>query len=213
MTFARLNAGDWVAWVAAIVLVVSLAVDWYGSAQGDEARRIERTVEPGVGGLAGEEARQAREDARHVAEAEERNGLDPRGLVDVLILLLLLASAALAFAAGLMRAAGCRLEPPRTPSAAAAWAGAILALLIAYRIVQEPGLDEATTVKAGALLALLASGALALGARRAYAAEQDGSAWREPAVAAGPADGAPAGPADPADPPVPDPAPGPEART
>jgi hypothetical protein len=178
VTFERLTAGDWVAWVAALVLLVSTAVDWYGTTLGDEARRIEELAEP-EGALGGEIEREVRADARIVAEGEERNAFQEDGFLDRLILLLVLASAALAFVAGIARAAGRRFEPPRTPSAVASGVAATATLLIAYRIVQEPGLDASTTVKFGALLALLASAALALGARASARAEHEGTAWHE----------------------------------
>jgi hypothetical protein len=172
LTFERLTRGDWIAWGAALVLVVSLALDWYGTEFGDDARRIEETAPTSL-----PEGDDLREDARLVAEGEERNPFQADGAVDRVLLVILLAAALLAFAAGALRAAGRRFEPPGTPSAAAAVAGTVGAILVAYRIVQEPGLDAATTVKSGALLGLVAAGALALGAATALRAEQDGTAW------------------------------------
>lgn len=174
MTFARLTRGDWLAWGAALVLIVSMALDWYGSELGDEARRIQELV-PSAAAV-----EDVREDARIVAEGEERNPFQADGAVDRLLLVVLLGAALLAFAAGALRAAGRRFAPPATPSAAAAVAGTLGALLVAYRIVQEPGLDVATTVKGGAVLGLVAAGVLALGAADALRSEQDGSAFREP---------------------------------
>lgn len=179
MSFARLTRGDWIAWGAALVLLLSLSVDWYSTVQGDEARRIEGLAESS-GGLAGQVERDVREDARIVAEGAERNAFQEGGALDRLILVVLLASAGLAFAAGALRAAGRRYEPPRTPSAAAALAAAAGGLLVTYRIAQEPGLDAGTTVKVGALLGLVSAGALALGAASALRAEQRGTAWAEP---------------------------------
>lgn len=170
MTFARLTRGDWVAWVAALALLLTLALDWYGSQLGDEARRIERTAP------AAPVAQDLREDARIVAEGQERNAFQADAVIDRVILVVLLSAALLAFAAGVARAAGKRFEPPGTPSAAAALAGVAGAALVAYRIVQEPGLDAATTVKLGALLGLISSGVLALGAAAALRAEQEGRA-------------------------------------
>jgi hypothetical protein len=56
----------------------------------------------------------------------------------------------------------------------------ITALLVAYRIVQEPGLDEATTVQAGAPLAVIVLGVLAFASGRGLRAEEAGDAFREP---------------------------------
>ncbi len=49
------------------------------------------------------------------------------------------------------------------PPEAAAILAATAALLVAYRIVQEPGLDQATTIKIGAPLALMPLAMIALG--------------------------------------------------
>ena len=174
MTFERLTRGDWLAWGAALLLLVSMALDWYGSELGDEARRIQETVPSSAA------VEDVREDARIVAEGEEKNPFQTDAAVDRLLLIVLLAAAFLAFAAGVLRAAGRRFEPPGTPSAAAAVAGTLGALLIAYRILQEPGLDASTTIKSGALLGLVAAGLLALGAATALRAEQEGTAWAEP---------------------------------
>jgi hypothetical protein len=168
LTFERLTRGDWIAWGAALVLIASMALDWYGSELGDEARRIEETAPTSV-----PEGEDLREDARLAAEGQERNPFQEDGLIDRVLLVTLLAAALLAFASGVLRAAGRRFTPPATPSAAAATAGTVGALLIAYRIIQEPGFDAATTVKSGALLGLVAAGALALGAATALRAEQE----------------------------------------
>ena len=173
MTFERLTRGDWIAWVAALALLISMALDWYGSERGDLARRVEETSEAG-NPVTGE----LNEEARIVAEGQERNPFQADAAIDRILLVLLLASAALAFAAGVLRALGRRLEPPGTPSAAAAVAATLAALLIAYRIVQEPGLDSATTIKVGALVGLVSAAALAYGAATAMQAEQEGTAWK-----------------------------------
>jgi hypothetical protein len=174
MTFARLSRGDWVAWVGALCLLLSMALDWYGSEQGDAARRLQNSLQPGSGSIAADEERELKADAQAFAERQERNAFQADGTIDRVILVVLLAAAGLAFAAGTLRAAGRRLEPPGTPSAAAAVAATTGAVLVAYRIVQEPGLDAATTVKLGALAGLVSVSVLALGARAAYRAEREG---------------------------------------
>ncbi len=83
--------------------------------------------------------------------------MQPLAFVDSVLLVLLFATVAFAAVAAFARAAGRRFEPPGTPSAAAALTAALAALLVAYRIVQQPGLDAGTTVKAGAWLSLIAS--------------------------------------------------------
>ncbi|HWH45045.1 MAG TPA: hypothetical protein VNT32_09965 [Thermoleophilaceae bacterium] len=179
MTFARLNRADWVAFGAALALLLFLAVDWYGTVQGDEARRLEGLAQPS-GAAAGEVEREVRDDARFAAERAEKNAFQADGLIDRVILVMLLAAIAAAVAAAFLRAAGRRFEPPRTPSNAASVLAALAALLVAYRMVQEPGLDAATTLKIGSVLGVLAAGTIALAARAAHRAEVDGSAFREP---------------------------------
>ena len=168
MSFERLTRGDWIAWVAALALLLVMALDWYGSQLGDEARRIQETA-PTV-----QDTQDLRDDARVIAEGEERNAFQADAVVDRVLLVLLLSSVLLAFAAGVLRAAGKRFEPPGTPSAAAALTATLAAVLVAYRMVQEPGLDAATNVKLGALLGLVCAGVLALGAATALRDEQEG---------------------------------------
>ena len=181
MTFERLRPADWVALGAALVLLFVMATDWYSTAEGENARRLEQSYSKAPKtGEAGEDARSARTRAREVAEGGESNAWQADSAIDRLILVSLLATAGLALAAAIFRAAGRRFEPPWTPSALAALAAVWSALLVAYRIVQEPGLDEFNTVKAGPTLAVIVLGALALAAASAMRAELAGTAFREP---------------------------------
>jgi hypothetical protein len=157
MTFARLRAADWVALLAALALLLITAADWYGTATGEEARRIQGLANPS-GALGGEVAREVRDQAGLVAESQERNAWQAGGAIDKLILAALLATFVLAVVAAFRRAAGSG----RTTMLAMALAATVTALLVAYRVVQEPGFDDVTTVKAGAPLALIALGVLAL---------------------------------------------------
>jgi hypothetical protein len=179
MTFARLRGADWVAMVAAIALLFTMAADWYSTAQGEEARRLERLSEQFSRGPGGEVEREFNKRAAEEAELEERNAWQQEGGIDRLILVVLLVTVGLALAAGFLRAADRRFEPPATPSAAAAVAAAVGGALVAYRMVQEPGLDVATKIKAGAPLALVALGVLALAAVAALRNEEEGRAARE----------------------------------
>lgn len=176
MTFQRLRLADWVAWGAALVLIASLAFDWYGSAQGDQIRRdqglLEESPRP--------EVRELAEEASFAAEDEERNAFQADALIDRVILVVLLGAAVLALVAAFGRA-GAR---PRTPMAAAGVAAAVGTLLVAYRLAQEPGLDAATTIKFGALLGLLSAGVLALASRAAARAERDHEHDQDEPVAA-----------------------------
>ena len=136
MTFARLRTADWVAMVAALALLLVMAADWYSTARGDEARNVEENTQGNFSGQAGQDVRDANEAAREVAEGEERNAWQADGAIDRLILVALLATIVLALAAAFLRAAGTRFEPPLTPSALAAIAAGVAALLVAYRILQ-----------------------------------------------------------------------------
>lgn len=177
MTFARLNRWDWVAFLAALALLFVMASDWYSTVQGDEARRIERISQP-QGALGGEVERQVQERAAERAEGAERNAWQPASAVDVLALVVLLVAIGFAIAAAFARAAQRRFESPFTPSAAAALSAALGGVLVAYRIVQQPGSDVATTVKAGAPIGLALLGLIAFAAASALRAEEEDRAFR-----------------------------------
>lgn len=182
MNYSRLLRADVIAALAAFALLFVMAMDWYSSAAGDEARRIESLTDPGSGALSGEPDRAVQEQASIRGEEEEKNAWQTSEAIDRVLLVLLLATVALALAAAYLRAAGKRFSPPVTPSALAALAAVLAGLLLAYRIIQEPGLDEATVVKAGAPLALVVLGLIALAARAAVRAEEAGTAWEEAAA-------------------------------
>ncbi|HLM25494.1 MAG TPA: hypothetical protein VK304_00840 [Thermoleophilaceae bacterium] len=177
MSFERLNGWDWVAFVAAGALLFTMGVDWYSTVQGEEARRIEHIEDPNPG-PSGEIGREVQERAAERAEGAERNAVQPQGFIDSLLLVLLFATVAFVAVAAFSRAAGRRFEPPGTPSAAAALTAALAALLVAYRIVQQPGLDVGTTVKAGAPLTLVVLAVVALASSRALKKEEQGKAFR-----------------------------------
>jgi hypothetical protein len=179
MTFGRLRTADWVAMVAALALLLVMAADWYSTTRGDTAREVERNTQGQFGGEAGQDVRDANEAARDIAEGQERNAWQADGAIDRVILLALLATVALALAAGFLRAAGQRFDPPLTPSALAAIAAGVTALLVTYRIVQEPGLDDASTIKAGAPLAVIVLGLIAFACSRGLKNEEQGEPFRE----------------------------------
>ena len=180
MTFARVLAADVVAMVAALALLFVLGLDWYSTRAGDEARRIERSTQP-RGALGGEVPREVEERARASAEDAEKNAFGATAAIDRLILAGLLATVLLALAAGFLRAAAKRFDPPMTPSALAATCACATALLVGVRLLQQPGLDAGTTVKPGAPLGLAVLGVIALACAAALRAEEAGAAWREPA--------------------------------
>jgi hypothetical protein len=182
VTFARLTLADTLAMVIALALLFAMAADWYSTHQGDEARRIERATQP-EGAAGGEVSRSVEERARAVAEGAEKNAWQLTAPIDRLILGLLLLTVALALCAGFMRAAGRRFETSFTPSALAAIAAIVSFMLMGSRMLVQPGVDAATTVKSGASITLVLLGLLAVCCTRAVRAEEDGTAWREPAPA------------------------------
>ena len=180
MRFERLARGHTVAAVAALVLLLVMAMDWYGSTTADLAHRVADTANTS-GSQAGEAGRALKQDADQVIARDEKNAWqEERGIDRVLLVLLLLSVFLPLFAAG-HRAAGRRWEPPWTPSAFAALAAVAAALLVAYRILNEPGNDLTTTVKIGAPLGLIALAAIGLGAAAAFQGESDWAALRRTA--------------------------------
>jgi hypothetical protein len=85
------------------------------------------------------------------------------------ILLALLATAGLAIVAAFLRAADRDVGPP-SPSALATVVGLVTALLLAYRILQPPGLNDAAVVKWGAPVGLALAGVLGIASRSAMRA-------------------------------------------
>jgi hypothetical protein len=172
VTFTRLTRGHAVAVVAALALLLVMALDWYGTDAGDDARRIERGAKPS-GALAGEVDRRVKADAQAIAERAEENAWQAEPFADRLILFVLLAAIALAVAAAWLRAAGVGFKPPRTPSALAAIVGLAAVLLLAGRIAQKPNSDPGAVVKLGAPIGLVCVGVLTLGSRAAWRAEKE----------------------------------------
>jgi hypothetical protein len=202
VTFLRLSRWDWLAFAAALVLLLTMSVDWYTTKQGQECRRVESTQTPGGGAQGDLIGRDVRRDASECAEKREKNAWQASAFIDRVILLTLLFTIAAAVGAAFLRAAGRRLRFSRSPSEIAAYSGLAAALLILYRILQPPGLNEAAVVKVGAPLSLAVVGALAIFSRSAAAAEREAAA-----TAAAPAPDAaqqepppepPGGPAQPA---------------
>jgi hypothetical protein len=160
LTFARLRRADWVVFVAALALLFTTAVDWYSTKSGEEARRIQEQAQPDDGRSPGQGEREVEQDAGALAEGQERNAWQEDGLLDRIILIGLLATSALGVGAAFWRASG-RASDGLGPFGLAGLIACITALLVLYRIIQEPGFDEVTTVQAGAPLALGVLGVIA----------------------------------------------------
>jgi len=182
LTFARLRLADWVVFVAALALLFTTAPDWYSTTRGEEARQIQKNA----GDSPGQEEREVERDAGAIAEGQERNAWQEDGLIDRIILITLLATSALGVIAAFWRASG-RESGGLGAFGLAGAAACITALLILYRIIQEPGFDETTTVKIGAPLALAVLGLMAFACATSLSdetrSESRGEA-REPSPAA-----------------------------
>jgi drug/metabolite transporter (DMT)-like permease len=173
MTFARLRLADWVALIAALALLLVTAADWYSTKGGEQAREFER------GAPAQGEGAELADDAAAAAEGEERNAWQADAGIDRVILVALLGTALLGVYAAFMRAAGRRYENALSPTAWAGLAAAVTALLVLYRVLQEPGFDEVTTVQFGAPLALGVLGVLAFASATSVRAEEEGTEFRQ----------------------------------
>ena len=176
-----LSLGHALALLAALALMFVMALDWYTTKQGEEFRRIQQDAQD----VQTEDPRiqEAEERAGEAAEGQERNAWQADGAIDRLILLVLLGTVLATAAASLLRAGGRRFEPPFTPIAGAAALAVLAELLVAYRIVQEPGLDEATEVTFAPPLALLCLALIVIGGFRAMKVEEEEPAAEEPAPA------------------------------
>jgi hypothetical protein len=173
--FERLARGHVVAAIAALVLLLVMAMDWYGSSAADLAHQIGDTAQTN-GAQAGEAGRALKQDADQVIARDEKNAWQETRSLDRVLLALLLLSVFLPLYAAGHRAAGRRRSPPWTPSAFAALTAAATALLVAYRILNEPGNDVTTNVKIGAPLGLIALAVIGFGAVSAFQGEAD---WAE----------------------------------
>ncbi len=190
MRLERLTRGHVVAAVAALALLLVMAMDWYGSVQADQARRIGSSLGT-KGAESGEEGRAAKVDVDRIIARDEKNAWQTQAFVDRLLLVLLLLSVFLPLLAAALRSEGRRYEPPWTPSAIAAIVASLAALLVAYRIVQQPGPNVSTTIKIGPILALACLAGVALGAVAAFQRESDYAALRRAANSPEPTDDTP----------------------
>jgi peptidoglycan/LPS O-acetylase OafA/YrhL len=160
VTFARLRPADWVVFVAALALLFTTAPDWYSTKAGEEARAIEEQAQPSEDAPTGQVQTEVQEGARALAEGKERNAWQEDGAVDRILLICILATSALGVLAAFWRAAG-RESSGIGAFGVAGLAASATALLVLYRILQEPGFDETTVVKVGAPLALGVLGVMA----------------------------------------------------
>jgi hypothetical protein len=155
--------GHAVAGIAALaLLLVTVGMDWYGTLEGDNARELEEQTEDAAGAEAAEVQRNVHERAAEVADRETDKAWEADALIDRIILVLLGATIVLAVVTWFTRSLGGRPTKGLGPAGACALLATLTAVLIAYRIIQEPGLDAATTVKAGPVVALILLAAIAI---------------------------------------------------
>ena len=169
-----MRRGHAIALVGALALILVVgAVDWYGTELGDEAQRIEEATDDASGAEAGEVDRRLNEEGEFISDRETDKAWEADAVIDRVILGLLLLTILLTVATVLARSAGGRATKGLGPPGLSALAATIGAILVAYRIVQEPGLDEGTTVKIGPLLALFALAAIAIGMSSALRQDEE----------------------------------------
>jgi hypothetical protein len=181
LTFARLRVSDWAVFIAALALLFTTAFDWYSTEAGVEARRIQENARPEEGVPSGQAQAEVERQAGALAESKERNAWQEDGTIDRVILIGLLVTAALGVLAAFWRASG-RETRGLGPYGWAGLSACATALLVLYRILQEPGFDELTTVQIGAPLALGVLGVFAFAA--ATSLREEGRAVSEQPTAA-----------------------------
>ena len=180
MRLERLGRGHVIAAVAALVLLLVMAMDWYGTHEADLAHQVGSSVNV-TGAEAGEQGRAVKADADAIIARDEKNAWQETRAIDRVILVLLLCSVFLPLIAAAHRAAGRRASPPWTPSAVAAVTAAVTALLVAYRIINQPGNNLTTTVKVGAPLGLVLLAVIGFGAASAFQREAEFAEMRRAA--------------------------------
>jgi hypothetical protein len=177
LTFERLRLSDWVVFVAALALLFTTIPPWYSTEAGNAARRAQQEAQPEEGQPSGQTEAEVEREAGALADNAEKTAWEADGTIDRVILVCVLATAALGVLAGFWRARG---RPARGvgPYGLCGLVACVTALLVLYRILQEPGLDELTVIKIGAPLTL---GVLGVYAFAAAASLRDEEAPEEPA--------------------------------
>jgi hypothetical protein len=145
----RLRDGEWIAGAGGVALLASMFLHWYGAALEIPDRII------GPDGFAVE------------LGGAEATAWEAFGVLDVVLLLLALVPLALVVAQATRRSPAI----PVALSVLTSLAGMLAALLILYRIVDQPGSNELVTVQAGAWAGLLAALVIAGGGWRSMRVE------------------------------------------
>jgi hypothetical protein len=163
LTFERLRISDWAVFIAALALLFTTAPVWYSTKAGDEARRVQQEAKPAEDQPSGQAEAEVQREAGALADNAEKNAWEAKGTIDRVILVCVLVCAVLGVLAGFWRASG---RPARGigPYGICGLLACVTALLLLYRILQEPGADDLTTVKIGAPLTLGVLGVYAFAA-------------------------------------------------
>lgn len=177
MTFARLRLSDWVVFVAALALLFTTSLTWYSTTAGDEARRVQQEAQPDEGQPSGQSEAEVERAAGALADNAEKTAWEADDTIDRVILICILATSALGILAGFWRASG-RSARRLGPYGLCGLVACVTALLVLYRILQEPGLDELTVVKIGAPITLVVLGVYTFAAATSL---RDEEAPEEPA--------------------------------
>jgi hypothetical protein len=172
VSFGRLTPGHVIAFVAALALLLAMAPDWYSDKVAEQLRDTQEKIVPQIDR---ETTPTQSQQHAYAAEEREKNAWQASGEIDRFILILLLVTAALAIASAFLRAAGRRVGPPSL-AGLASLTGLIGCALLAYRIINPPGFDEAAVVKWGAPLGLLCAGIVAIASRSAARADREPAA-------------------------------------
>jgi hypothetical protein len=168
VTFTRLTWGHTLALVAALALLLAMAPVWWTDKVGEQDRFFQHNAAPQ---LNTQTVPSVSARAAEAARSHEKNAWQASAAIDRIILIALLASAALAIAAAFARAAGRDVGPPSL-SALATVVALVASALVAYRILQPPGVNYAAVVKWGAPLGLVCVGLVAIGSRMATLRER-----------------------------------------
>jgi hypothetical protein len=158
----RLRLGHVIAFLAALALLFIMAGTWYTTEAGVRAREIEHRAGQGLPGW-GMIDPGAVDDARQEAKRDERNAWKTSSVLDVLVLVGLLATVALAVAAAALQAAGRTYDPARSPSVVAGGAAIVAFVLVVLQAIARLDLDSSVVIQIGLPLGIVALGAIALG--------------------------------------------------
>ncbi|HKP91665.1 MAG TPA: hypothetical protein VJT75_16985, partial [Thermoleophilaceae bacterium] len=178
MTFLRLTRWDWVAFAAALGLLLTMSFVWWTTNEAEECRRVaNQQTAPDLRGPQNSEIdRKVQSDAERCEAKHDKTAWSAPSFIDVILLLALLTAIASAIAAAFLRAADRSLGTSMTPTELATYAGLAATLLILYRVLQPPGLNAAAVVKPPAIVGLVLAGVLTIAARSASAAEREAAA-------------------------------------